>query len=225
MIRGHIRNSFKDKRLYQLIKTLSGIIPDIKIYIHTWSIVANNLSWRQITVDHTDVNKQLIYDYFDDLKSLIYHISIDDDSKIKLKGNLNGKINKGRMPIKGWKNYWYGKNMIIDSIFHNNNIPINETVVNIRFDILDNSFSPDENTIVEFIRQNNGNDFLKNVFLFNDENHLGIDNIYIGNKLTMHQLISCFHNNLDHILKNNNDTCNQEKLVFRINSRINYKTF
>ena len=40
---------------------------DLKIYIHTWNIFANNISWRHITMNEQTVNYKSIYDYFDDL--------------------------------------------------------------------------------------------------------------------------------------------------------------
>ena len=121
------------------------------------------------------------------------------------------------MPIIGWKNYWYGKHKVIDYIY-NTNIDENEMIVNCRFDIMNNSNSFDENTIVNFIKNNNKLIFTKNIFLFNDEHHAGIDNIYIGNIKTMYKLINYFFYELDDILIKNNDIINQEILVYRINT-------
>lgn len=217
IIRGHIRNTFEEKKLYNFIKEIHIVFPDLKIVIHTWNIFANNISWRQITINEENVNDKIIYDYFDDLKHLIKHIIIDDDTKIQLIGNLNGTINNGPMPIIGWKNYWYGKHKVIDYIY-NTNIDENEMIVNCRFDIMNNSNSFDENTIVNFIKNNNKLIFTKNIFLFNDEHHAGIDNIYIGNIKTMYKLINYFFYELDDILIKNNDIINQEILVYRINT-------
>jgi len=79
IIRGHIRKSFETKELYNLVKELHIIIPDLKIFIHTWNIFSNNISWRNITINEQNVNDKIIYDYFDDLKHLVKHIIIDDD--------------------------------------------------------------------------------------------------------------------------------------------------
>ena len=92
VIRGHIRNSFETKKLYNLIKKLHSVIPDLKIFIHTWNMFANNVSWRKIYVDERIVTNETIYEYFDDLKDSIQHIIIGDDTKIQLCGNLTGKI-------------------------------------------------------------------------------------------------------------------------------------
>ena len=216
ILRGHIRNSFENKNLYHLIKKIHMIYPELKIIIHTWNIFANNISWRKINMNKTNVNDKIIHDYFDDLQHLIKHIIIDDDSKIKLIGNLHGNINNGPMPIIGWKNYWYGKHRAIEYI-RNTNIGEHEMIINCRFDIMNNSNSFHEKTILTFITNNSKRIFTKNIFLFNDEQHLGIDNIYVGNIHTMYPLINYFFYKLDNILKNNNNTINQEKLVYRIN--------
>jgi hypothetical protein len=217
ILRGHIRKSFETNDLYNLIKELYVTYPDLKIFIHTWNIFANNLSWREITTNNNIVNNEIIYNYFDDLKHLVKHIIIDDDSKIQLIGNLSGNVSNSAMPIIGWKNYWYGKYQIMN-LLYNLHVPKDEMIINCRFDILDNSNSFDHTNIINFINHYNGINLTKNMFLFNDEYHTGIDNIYIGNINMMYKLIDKFFYELDDILiKNNNIFCH-EILVYRINS-------
>jgi hypothetical protein len=220
IIRGHIRNSFENKDLYNLIKKINIMFPGLKIFIHTWNIFSNNISWRKINIDNRVVNEQIIYDYFDDLKYLIKHIIIDDDKRINLIGNLRGNIGNSLMPTIGWKNYWYGKHKIINYI-RNLNIDENENIVNFRFDLMKNSNSFNNTTIINFIKKNSNTTFTKNIFLFNDERHCGIDNIYMGNIKTMYKLIDIFFYKLDDILINNSNIRNQEFLVYRINNIIN----
>lgn len=218
IIRGHIRNSFETKNLYNFIKEIHTIFPELKIFIHTWNIFSNNVSWRKVNINEQIVNDKIIYDYFDDLQHLIKNIIIDDDNKIKLIGNLSGNINKGPMPLIGWKNYWYGKHKIIDYLY-NSNIDKNEMIVNCRFDIMNCRKKNNLNNerIVNFIKHNSNKIFTKNIFLYNDEKHLGIDNIYIGNINTMYKLSNIFYNELDDILIKNKTTIHQEYLVYRIN--------
>ena len=218
ILRGHIRNSFETKHLYNLLKEIYILFPELKIFIHTWNIFANNVSWRKIQANQTNVNDKHINDYFDDLKHLIQNIIIDDDTDIILIGNLSGKINRGPMPIIGWKNYWYGKHRVIDYIHNTGDVDANEMIINCRFDIMSNSNSFNKKVIIDFIQNNSKNVFTKNVFLYNDEDHTGIDNIYIGNINTMYKLIAKFFYELDDILIHHNDTKHQEKLVFRINT-------
>lgn len=219
MIRGHIRNSFDTKDFYLLIKELYALYPDLKIFIHTWNIFANNISHRTVATNNKNVDNQIIYDYFDDLKHLIENITIDDDNEITLIGDISGKIQNTSTPIIGWKNYWYGKYRVIEDI-SNKNIDKNKIVVNLRFDIMSNSISFSKETIINFIKNNNKMIFTKNIFLFNDEGHHGIDNIYIGNIDTMYKLIHNFFYELDKILIENKRIGAPEYLVYRINNTL-----
>ena len=216
IIRGHIRNSFDNKRLYVFVKEIYNMFPNLKIFIHTWNIFANNISWRTIHVNTESVNNDTIYNYFDDLKQLIQHIIIDDDSKIQLIGRTTGNINNGLMPVVGWKNYWYGKYSIIDFI-RNKCVDENEPIVNFRFDLMDNSNSFHESYLLYFIKENAEKHFTKNHFLYDDELHCGIDNIYIGNINTMYSLTKAFFYDLDDILSKNTDTLHHELSVYRMN--------
>ena len=218
VIRGHVRNSFETNQLYNFIEELHNIYPDLKIFIHTWNIFANNISWRNIDVNSAQVNEERINNYFGKLSNCIKHIIIDNDKDIKLIGNLVGTINNGPMPIIGWKNYWYGKYKIIDYIYNEEKYD-EETVVNLRFDLFSNSNNFDKNLIIDFIKKNNEINFTKNQFLFDYEAN-GIDNIYIGNINTMYKLTNKFFYELDDILCKNNNTRNQERLVYRINEQI-----
>jgi len=219
MLRGHIRESFNSNTLYNFVKELSNLFPDLNIYIHTWNIFANNLSWRKIENNNNIVDDNIIFNYFNDLKHLIKKIIIDDDSKIELIGNLNGNVGLSTMPLKGWKNYWYGKYNIINYIY-NTDIDKNEFVINTRFDLFYNSHNFNYLQIINFIKNNNKNLFTENKFLINKYQH-GIDNIYIGNINTIYKLIHKFYYELDNILIEHIDySLNQEKLVFLLNYKL-----
>lgn len=217
ILRGHIRQTFETKSLYNFIKTLYNLHPDLQIFIHTWNKIANNISWRYIQENNQEVNEQMIADYFYDIKHLIQKIIIDDDSKIQLIGNTAGNVCQGPMPLLGWKNYWYGKFKIIDYLYQSKEDK-KEAVINIRFDIFNNSNSFHPDFILQFIKYNITNEtkFTKNLFLYNAE-HTGIDNIYIGNIDTMYKLTYTFFYDLDNILLQNKHVYNQEVLVFRMN--------
>ena len=216
ILRGHIRSSFNSKQLYNFILILYKLYPDLKIFIHTWNIIANNISWRKINVNNDIITEELIRNYFGNLSNLIKHIIIDDDKQIELIGNLQGKISKSRMPTIGWKNYWYGKYKIIDYIYNNLNC-YDEMVINTRFDLFSNSNNFNIQVILELIAKNYKMQFHKNIFLF-DLEKMGIDNIYIGNVNTMYKLIKEFHYQLDEILIKNPNIVSQEFLVFRLNN-------
>lgn len=225
IIRGHIRQSFNTPNLFNLINHIYSTNNQLQIYIHTWNKYANNISWRKISANNTKVTKEDIYNYFQHLKHIIKHIIIDDDTQIQLIGRTTGYLNeKLHVPIIGWKNYWYGKYNIIRHIY-NHSTNKDQMAINLRFDILNNSNSIKTHDIIDFINKYTNNTFSKNVFLY-DREHMGIDNIYIGNINTMYKLINYFLHNLDNILDdafnntNNIYVRHQENLVFQINNHI-----
>jgi hypothetical protein len=196
IIRGHIRNSFKTQQLYHFINKIYNLNPNLKIFIHTWNIFSNNLSWREINPNYNIVNEELIRSYFKNLSFLIEDIIIDDDSNIKLIGDTTGKICAASK--KGWKNYWYGKFRIIEHI-KNKNLNEDTMIINTRFDILNNSFNLPEAKLLDLVTKSNGIKFTKNIFLHSSF-YYGMDNFYVGNINTMYNLIYQFNHNLDQIL-------------------------
>jgi len=219
VIRGHIRNSFEKPELYDFVETIRKLFPELQIFIHTWNILANNISWRPVSANDTTVNKEMIHAYFGEMGQNIKHIIIDDDQNIKLQGKLHGNINNNSMPIIGWKNYWYGKYKIIDYLYRNEDIENDTPIINMRFDLFDNSNNFEKESLIEFIKSCTETQFVKNEFLFHHENK-GIDNIYIGNINTMHALTHKFAHELDEILSRNPDIYHQEMLVYRINETL-----
>ena len=199
VLRGHIRNSFNSDRLYNFIKQLH-INFDITIYIHTWNIVQNNLSYRQLEEITTPVTRETFENYFKDLYCLIKHIIIDDDTQIELIGQTDGFIKNTSpgMPVRAWKNYWYGKYRIINYLY-NCLVDRNETIVNMRFDILNNgAVCFTEKFVFLFLFNNRYCTFTKNIFIW--EGEAGADNVYMGNIETQYKLACHFFYNMDDIL-------------------------
>jgi hypothetical protein len=164
ILRGHIRSSFDNNQLYELVKLLHTECGDLEIYIHTWNIVQNDVSWRKMETRGTRVDDAFIYSYFGDLARLIKFIMIDDDSQIKLTGRTDGHIlPEGKDPIIGWKRYWYGKYQVIDHLMGQVRDET-ELVINCRFDILDNSNSFKTKDILFFVRSNIKKTLGRNVF-------------------------------------------------------------
>ena len=195
ILRGHIRSAFDNNQLLNLIKGIRILDNDLKIYIHTWNIFSSNLSWRPVNQNNTVVTTEIIFDYFNDVKDLIKMIIIDDDTQIKLIGKTVGVMCNTLMPIKGWKNYWYGKYKLIYNMYNIYNmcniynlyniynpkaniIRKNEMIINMRFDILNNSNSFNHNLIINFIKNNCTKIFVRNKFLY-DYEFTGCDNIYL----------------------------------------------
>lgn len=216
ILRGHIRDSFNTSDLHLFIRDLYQLDPHLEIYIHTWNIYSNNLSWREIDVNKQQVTPKTIYTYFNELSHLVKHIIIDDDSRIQLIGNVSGTVCSSKMPVLGWKNYWYGKYKIMEYL-HNH--PTDQLVINTRFDVLDNSNSLDRTDILNFIEENQHSTFESNKFI-SEVNCPGIDNLYLGNVDTMYRLAYHFYYYLDDIQEKYRDVVNQEKLVFLVNDTL-----
>jgi hypothetical protein len=218
VLRGHIRKSFQDDNLYNLIKKIYEKNSDLKIYITTFDIIQNSISWRRIEENNEKVSEEMIYNYFRELTQLIKYCMIIDDTKITLIGNLSGKIARTMAPVIGWKNYWYCKYQIIDYLYTSLENK-KEPVVNLRFDIFSNSNNFKEVDVISFIENKKKIDFIKNVFI-REKQSLGIDNVYMGNIETQNKLISRFYYHLDDILLYNKTIVNQEVLVFTENDII-----
>jgi len=214
IIRGHIRNSFRTNDLYNLIKYLSEKYT-IKIYIHTWSIKQNNVSWRPIENDFTEINIEYIQSYFQDLFKFVKKIIIDDDTNIKLYGNIDGKMLLTKTNILGWKRYIYGQHKIIKYLYHKKN----KFLLNIHFDLFTNSYIFPYDEIINFINNNYNNHHKKNIFLRVGE-YCGIDNIIIGSVNTNYQLISHIHHQLDDILIYYDNLEHPEFNILRVNNKI-----
>ena len=222
ILRGHIRKSFENKNLYNFINKLYNYDNNLKIFIHTWNKLSNNLSWREVLEDSTNLSQENIYKYFDNYTHLIKKIIIDDDEKIELIGNLEGKLANTNMPKKGWKNYWYGKYKIAKFI-NDENLYSNELIINTRFDLFDNSNIFTEDIIFDFINSNINIFFKKNIFIY-EYDKFGLDNFYIGNINTMYNLAKKIFYELDNIEKEFIEIEHQEYFTYLINEK-NLKNF
>lgn len=216
ILRGHIRDAFNTQDLKNLIADIYHMDPTLEIYIHTWNVFSNGISWRAVGVNLQRVTTHTIHSYFGELSPLIKHMIIEDDADLPLLGNVSGVVASSGMPIRGWKNYWYGKYQIIQYIQqHSSTSPI----INTRFDVLNNSNSFDHHDILQFI------DYYKNTYFFKNQfmpttNGLGMDNLYMGNLNTMYTLIHHFAHHLDEIETTYRSIQNQELLVPIMNERL-----
>lgn len=235
LLRGHIRTSFNDNRLYSFIKHLCITYKDIEIYIHTWDIIQGNISWRKVEKKEISITNNIIHKYFKECSKYIKKIIIDDDKLITLNGDTDGIISGSQCPLIGWKNYWYGQYKIIDYINNNLTEEKNKFILNLRFDIFYNPHGFSERDIIMFINKYYNVVLSENKFLY-DKFFLGCDNCFIGNVTTMYKIIYHFHHSLDNILKKFNKIVHQEGLVMiensilfnsenkiHINSVVNYK--
>ncbi len=224
ILRGHIRNSFDNKLLYEFIKKIYMNEPNLSIYIHTWNIVQNNISWRNDLKNNLNsVTETLILNYFGDLVPLIKHIIIDDDKNIKINGKTSGNVSSGGMPLIGWKNYWYGKYKILEYLIGEKKENLSEFTVTMRFDLFTkkvySNLPHNIDDTFNFVIKHKTDIIDKNIFIFEKE-ECNIDNIYVGSISSLYKLASKFHYDMDDILIQLGNIHNHEKYVYFVNKLI-----
>lgn len=196
-----------------------------------------------MSADAHVVTPELIYSYFGPtLCEHIQSILIDNDIDIILNGRTRGPMtDKCVMPIKGWKNYWYGKaavySRLLDDLIHlssatgiKSNIPRLETiscVVSCRFDVLGNSNSIPLKETVGFITTFFNKPPMhvrRNIMALRGE-QFGADNLYGGSAITMHALAMRMHLHMDAIIHAytslKGTLTHQEFLVVSENDKLN----
>jgi hypothetical protein len=95
ILRGHIRDGFKNDKMYRFIKKIREI-SHIKLYIHTWTENNGKQSWKNYDkrfehIHNTSiVTDTLIKDYFREIP--IEYILIENDEQIQINGEKTGFI-------------------------------------------------------------------------------------------------------------------------------------
>jgi hypothetical protein len=222
ILRGHIRNSFKDQVIYNYIKQLSEEY-DLSIFIQTWNILQTDVSWRYLEKNETPVTKEIVINYFGKLSSKIKKIIILDDKKIELIGKTTGRMGKTSGSYLGWKQMWYGIYEIADYVKTTNTMN-DSFIINTRFDVFNNSVSFSLQTINEKLNSVMTSSLqpekiMKNVFL-KDVEFFGMDNFYIGNVETIFKLADRFKYYLDEIVVKYPKVTSHEFYTFHINNTL-----
>jgi hypothetical protein len=237
VLRGHVRDAFKNNYLNEFITYLFKRFGYFHIFIQTWKNIEAKPghSWRELKDVQIEITDTFIKNYFEK-KFLIQHIMILDDSNIdgELYGEISGIIPNTLANKKGWKYMWYGKYNIAH---HVNSSKIDyQFVINARIDF----FGKQLMRTINHKLHNNVNEkhmrfitnlsnynikykelylkivnFLKNnevpVFQFEQDNP-GIDNFYVCKKETMYDIAYLFHFHLDYIIS---DTIEKEKFIYQ----------
>jgi len=214
-IRGHERNSFKKEYMRIFLEKID-MFYDFDLYIHTWNVSEAKMSWR--TLDYSNLRKideRCIRDYFYKFNDKLKLVIIDDDRNIKLEQTTDGTLMNTPMKKLPWKNMWYGKKRLIDSISE----PIEyKFILNTRFDyfcrihdknedpiksmdsIISNIFWNHDENFFGFINQSTLDLYNSDIDYSNKQKYGAVDNMYVSNYENMKNLIYWFHFHLDDIL-------------------------
>ena len=220
ILRGHIRNSFADKNLYNYIKRLANEY-DLKIYIQTWNIFQSDISWRHMEKNESPVTECLFYEYFADLSTRIQKIIILDDTRLSFTGKTTGRMGKTAGSYLGWKRMWYGIYEIASYLKTVDPEP-DHFIINTRFDVFNNSVSFSLNSINDKLKNvmNSAitpSSISKNIFL-KDVEFFGMDNFYIGNVNTILKLAERFNYQLDEVVNKHPRVTSHEFYTYHVNN-------
>lgn len=215
ILRGHVRDSFNNNRLYTFLSYLIKVLClDIDIYIYTWlNIEAEpDCSWRTLPVTNEIITTNKIHKYFKDIP--IKKLYIVDEKTNVLVGDYSGKI--GGTSKKGWKNMWCGINAI-NKIVKDSNINY-YGVINTRIDLFGNYIYNMYYRIYKitfFYELIFNYENTNKIMFWNDKEIAGIDNFYIGDIDYLYMLSNNFHNNLWETINKLPRTIHQEFYVYR----------
>lgn len=149
VIRGHIRDSFENGRLREVVKNLNDSM-GIRVVVHTWNIRRSALSWRTMPEDARPVDESMVLDYFGEASSLIDKVIVDDDSKVSLPGNLEGVVSMSWAPVRGYKLMFYGMMRAAEAAV--GLYGREEMAVQMRFDAFSNWVKASHGQIKEFVK-------------------------------------------------------------------------
>ena len=85
-LRGHVRTSFDDKKLYNFLKQLTST-HDVDIYVYTFNIKSTGKIYKSgdnnLDIDYQKISENDVKDYLDDLTKYTKKIIVDDNNSAK----------------------------------------------------------------------------------------------------------------------------------------------
>lgn len=213
VLRGHVRSSLNDRILHGLVSKISDLF-DTKLYVHTWDIVQNSLSWRGLIEVTNQVSHEDIKEYFSGMD--VNWIKVESDKNLKHVGKTEGFIGFTRCPVLGWKNMYWGIHSGVEAVYRQE--PADSVTVQMRMDVLSNPYSPSENEVLEFLVRDHEvatkGDMWERIRFLRMHCFMGVDNIYMARTVDLMRFVSYIYNDMDRILEVHRGTINQEHIAF-----------
>ena len=208
LLRGHIRNSFDNDNLYNLLRALDTRY-NLELYIQMWNICSSSASWRPVSQNNTAVTGHTVKAYFRELVPKIKTLIISDEKDTTLYGSLVGNVSRSGMPMKGWKYMIYSMFQITESLY-NNSTDRSEKVVITRFDVMENSNSFSKEHIIEYVSRNI--DTLQPIVFARESKtaHWGCENLMIGDIGSLYRLLYNMYKHTDEVLARHTPCAHQE---------------
>ena len=209
-LRGHIRNSFRNDDLYNLLKAIQSS-NELELYICTWSVFSSSSSYRIVEENNSCVTIDTIHAYFRDLVATIKLVKIMEEQTVMLTGKTEGSIGHS-CPIRGWKYMIYNIYHLIETIYKSGNNRSN--ILTTRFDILQLACNRIRSSyILDFIQKYK--DTQRRVVFTKGRTrlHCGCDNLMIGKIQSLYMLFYNLNFKLDDVISRNPSEIHQEHYV------------
>lgn len=213
ILRGHIRSSFGDSRLFDLLSAVSNVF-ELRIYAHTWNVVQNSVSWRGLKEIPDPVDESMVRDYLSGLD--VRWVSVSDDKSITHQGKTRGNIGRTPCPVIGWKNMYWGLLQAcgVAWLSEHPHAPTVQT----RFDLLSNPFSPSHEEVLNFLSREHevltAGAGAERMRFLRMRCFVGVDNIYMATSEDLFRFVSYMYNDMDRILFVHRGTIHQEHIAF-----------
>lgn len=216
-LRGHIRGGLTDSGLRSYVYKLARMRNvELDIYCHTWKEHEAKSSYRELDRSYSlKVTPDIVSHYFASgsdgrLDHLIQKIMVQDDTKVKLNGQLDGIVCDSKIPRVAWKRMWAGQYQLMNDI-RDSEKPY-DMVINTRYDMFTTPVCKVSDGILTRVFQ--GKYPLNFKYPCYTRLSIGVDNFYSGRLDCMYDLVSDFHHDLDEIAARYPKVQIHEQLVY-----------
>ena len=212
VIRGHVRDGLFSVDLKKHIDYMQQRGHEVDLFLHSWSESEAQCSYRELDRSHLfSVTPEYLSAYFKGYTAK--KIIVQDDSKIKLHGNLNGCVSSTKCPVIAWKRMWAGKYEIMKYVYDEHRGGYDQ-VISTRYDMFTNPMCVTPNSVLKSIVGANQPISFRYP-LCKQLGMVGIDNYYCGNIAKMLKLTHDFHKDLDRISEHYPSLSHQEEMVYK----------
>jgi hypothetical protein len=211
VIRGHVRDGLFSTGLKQHIDYMQQRGHKVDLFLHSWSESEARCSYRKLDRSHLfTITPEYLNAYFKGCT--VKKILVQDDSALKLHGNLTGTVSSTKCPVIAWKRMWAGKYEIIKYVY-DTYCGDYDRVISTRYDMFTNSvcYTPVKNLLAL------SDDVSKLSLKYPKYYRLlkGVDNYYAGTVETLHSISYDFHYSLDNILQGKSVKAFHEEIFYK----------
>lgn len=212
VIRGHVRDGLFSTGLKQHIDYMQQRGHKVDLFLHSWSESEAQCSYRKLDRSHLfTITPEYLNAYFKGCT--VKKILVQDDSALKLHGNLTGTVSSTKCPVLAWKRMWAGKHEIIKYVY-DTHCSDYDRVISTRYDMFTNSVCITPNSVLKSI-VNVDQPLSFRYPLCKQLGMIGVDNYYCGSAERMFKLTHDFYKDLDSISEQYPSLSHQEEMVYK----------